>query len=268
MTKLCMVIGHPVRHSLSPMIHNAGYKALSIDDQFSYVARDVDPDKIGDFVNDVRAEGIRGVSCTVPHKQLVIPYLDKVDPVAQKIGAVNTIVNDSGKLTGYNTDWLGAIGPIRKLAAVKGKKALVVGAGGTARAVVYGLTQAGAIVTVCNRTAEKSQKLAQEFGCDSAELADDLIQKADIIINTTTVGMNSKETPLYTDKLHTGQIVFDAVYSPYQTELLRRAKQKGSTVIHGTEMLLAQAYGQFKLYTGQDAPVEPMRQALMKEARP
>lgn len=259
-----MVIGEPVTHSLSPLLHNAGYQAAGIDDDFIYVGGNVKPDRIADFVAGTRAMGIRGVSCTVPHKEVIMPYLDTIDPVAEKIGAVNTIVQKNGKLHGYNTDWLGTIAPLNALTTLEDKRVVVIGAGGAARAMIYGLIREGALVTVCNRTIEKAEVLAHEFGCHAAPLsAIDAIKGADIICNATTVGMREDKSPIDSQLLTPLQIVFDAVYAPYETRLLKDAQIAGAQIIHGTEMLLHQAIAQFKLFTGHEAPEEAMRSALL-----
>jgi len=211
--------------------------------------------------------GIRGVSCTIPHKIEVMKHLDEVDEVARAIGAVNTIVNDDGKLTGYNTDWLGVVTPLEKVTALKNKKVALLGAGGAARAVVFGLTQRGAKVTIFNRSLEKAQTLAREFACAALPLSEKAqIKKMDIIFNATSVGMHpdEEETPLAKEFMTSKQIVFDAIYVPHETRLLREAKEQGAQVIHGLEMLLQQGTAQFKLYTGHEAPEETMRQTLRK----
>lgn len=266
----CMVIGHPVRHSLSPVIHNAGYKALGIDGKFVYVARDVSPDQISDFVNEVRSAGIRGVSCTMPHKEIIMPFLDEIGPIAEAIGAVNTVVNNKGRLHGYNTDWIGAVEPLKAVTSLKGKKVALIGAGGTARAMTYGLVREGALVTIYNRTLEKAKQLAEEFNCKAEPLQNsESIKAADIICNATSIGMNPHaDRALIQDVLLLARhIVLDAVYSPYETKLLKDAKLAGAKVIHGTEMLLWQAMAQFKLYTGQEAPEKAMRNALLAEIK-
>lgn len=265
-TQLCMVIGHPAKHSLSPVIHNAGYQAAGIDDKFVYVACDVEPERIEDFVRGIRAMGVRGVSCTMPHKEIIMPYLDVIDPVAKKVGAVNTVVQENGKLYGYNTDWLGVVTPLKSVTQLQDKKAFVLGAGGAARAMVYGLLSEGASVTVYNRTAEKAEALAREFGCQ-ATTDISAAKEADIICNATSVGMHPHEgqTPLSNEFMRPGHIIFDSIYAPYETKLLRDAETKGAQIIHGTEMLLGQAVAQFELYTGQSAPIDGMRTALMKE---
>lgn len=266
--KLCLIIGDPVAHSLSPQIHNAAYRALGIDKDYEYSARQVKPGELAGFMDEVRSKDIRGVSCTAPHKVAIMEYLDQIDDVARRIGAVNTVVNDEGVLKGYNTDWLGIVLPLGKLTGLKGRKAVLLGAGGAARSIAYGMTDRGAQLTVYNRTASKAEELARDFGCRSASLEDpsalEAIKIVDIIINATSVGMepNDGDTPLPQEFLNDRQIVFDSIYVPYETRLLREAAGRGAKVIHGTEMLLQQGMAQFKLYTGYDAPEGVMRTAL------
>src|SRR5215469_6755884 len=151
-TKICMVIGDPVEPSLSPQMHNAGYEELHIDDQFVYVACHVKVNDIENFVKGIRTMNIWGISCTIPHKRAVMPYLDEIDEVAKKIGAVNTIVNHDNKLIGYNTDWLGILNPLGKFTTLKEKHVAIIGAGGAARAAAYAVTSKGAKLSLFNRT--------------------------------------------------------------------------------------------------------------------
>ena len=263
--KVCMVIGDPVRHSLSPVMHNAGYKALGIDNEYKYTAKRVKPEDLEQFMRDVREQDIVGVSCTIPHKEAVIPYVDKIDETAKKIGAVNTIVNKNGTLYGYNSDWIGAVEPLKKLRPLKGARVAVMGAGGAGKAFVYGLSKSGAKVTIYNRTAEKAKPLAIQFGCEVLDFDDQArVADAEIICNTTPVGMNSDKSPMNPSYLHRGQIVYDTIYSPLHTRLLKDAKSKGAKTIAGSEMLLYQGFVQFKLFTGRDAPEEAMRKELLK----
>lgn len=269
-TKICMVIGDPIDHSLSPQIHNAGYEALGINDQFVYVASQVKIEHIADFLKGVKTMGIRGVSCTMPHKLIVMEYLDILDETAKTIGAVNTIVNEKGRLKGYNTDWLGVITPLEKLTSLSGKKVAVLGAGGAARAIIYGLTKKDAKVTIYNRTKEKAEALAMEFGCNVALLTDTKkLAASDIIINATSVGMKPHEnqTPIDTKSIQKNQIVFDAIYTPFETKLLKEAKKHGAKTIPGIEMLLYQGIAQFELYTGKNAPEDIMRKVLYRYAK-
>lgn len=263
--KVCMVIGNPIKQSLSPKMHNSGYRALGIENQFIYLAEKVAKKNLKSVLEKARALKIRGISVTVPHKQNAIKYLNEIDPVAKKIGAVNTIVNDHGKLTGFNTDYIGAIAVLEKKTNLKGKQIAVIGAGGAARAIVYGLVKKGAAVKIFNRSLEEGEHLAKDFGCkyDSFSSLEE-ISKMSIIINATSVGMNEDKSLIDKNLLNKNQIVFDVVYTPKETRLIKDAKEKGAQVIYGYEMLLYQAVEQFKLYTGRNAPVGEMREALIK----
>jgi shikimate dehydrogenase len=264
-TQICVIIGDPIEHSLSPRMHNAGYQALGIDDQFVFTAARVDPQNVSDVVRAVRVMGIRGLTCTVPHKVEVMKYLDRIDPVAQKIGAVNTVVNDNGVLKGYNTDWLGTVIPLEKITSLKGKKVALIGAGGAARAMAYGVIEKGALLKIYNRTSAKAQELAKELNCQARTLeALEEVKEADILINSTTIGMGelAGQPPVPEEFIQPNQICFDAVYSPQITKFLQLAQQKGAATISGLEMLLHQGTAQFSLYTGQEAPEAAMRQSL------
>ncbi len=263
--KQCLVIGDPVEHSLSPVIHNAGYAALGIEADFVYSSRLVHPENLGNFIEEIRTKNIVGVSCTLPHKVAVMQYLDEIDPAAQKIGAVNTIVNQYGRLKGYNTDWLGAVTALDRHISLEGTKVAVLGAGGAARAIVYGLVSEDAEVNIYSRSIEKAETLGREFGV-AFDSFDNLanVKNMDIIVNATSVGLqpNDNKTPLPVEYIGRGQIIFDIIYTPYETRLLREAKERGASVIHGSEMLLQQGMAQFKLYNGYDAPEAAMRTAL------
>jgi shikimate dehydrogenase len=265
-TKLCAVIGDPVEHSLSPKMHNAAFKELGIEDQFVYVGFRVQIEKVKEALEGMKALGIRYFACTIPHKMEVMKYLDEIDPVAKKIGAVNTVINDNGTLKGYNTDWLGLVIPMEREIEIKGKKAALIGAGGAARALAYAVLEKGATLTIYNRTLEKAQELAQEVGAEAKSL-DDLeeVNSADIIMNSTSIGMDDTvdQTPVPAEYLNTNQVVFDAVYVPYETRLLQEAKEKGAKIIHGIDMLLYQGTAQFEMYTGKQAPEEVMKQSLL-----
>jgi shikimate dehydrogenase len=263
-TKICMVIGDPIEHSLSPQMHNAGYEALHIDNQFVYVACHVDVKHIENFITGVRAMRIRGISCTIPHKIAIMPYLDEIDETAKKIGAVNTIVNEDGKLIGYNTDWLGILTPLEKITKLKDKTIALIGAGGAARAIAYAVTKQNAKLTIYNRTFEKAKKLADEFESTALSLNQiENIKYANIIINATSVGLKNKnETIVPKQYITKNQIIFDAVYG-HETKILKDAKEKGAKTISGIDMLLYQGLAQFKLFTGLDAPVEAMKKVLL-----
>lgn len=261
--KICLSIGYPIKTSRSPSIHNAGYKKLGIDDRFIYLRAEVKPKDLKLAMDGARALGIQGISVTMPHKQTIMQYLDKIDKDAKAIGAVNTIVNKNGKLTGFNTDWTGALTALGKKTDLKGKKVAVIGAGGAARAIVYGLLKRGAIVKIFNRSLKKAKNLAQEFNCKYGRL-DSLEEatKMDIIINSTSVGMNEDKSLVDKKLLNKNQIIFDVVYSPKETKLIKDAKKIGAKIIYGHEMLLYQGMDQFELYTGLQAPEEVMKKAL------
>lgn len=274
-TKMCIIIGDPVEHSLSPAMHNAAYEHLGIDDQFVFTAAHVEEKDIETIVHAVRSMGIRGLTCTIPHKVSIIKYLNSIDPIAEKIGAVNTVVNTQGHLKGYNTDWLGTITPLEE--ALKGtlqnKKVAIVGAGGAARAMAYGVIEKGAHLTVFNRSIENAQDLVDDLNKAASTPtpatvkpldALSILPEFDVIINATSIGMGEQkdETPVDKRFIRKNHIVFDAVYAPRETRLIQEAREQGATTIYGLEMLLHQGAAQFELYTDHKAPVEVMRSIL------
>ena len=266
-TKICMTIGDPIEHSLSPQMHNAGLEALGLENKYVYVGCHVKIENIENFIKGVRAMNIHFISCTMPHKLAVMPYVDEIDDIAKKIGAVNTIINDNNILKASNTDWLGVVTPIEKVTKLENKTVALLGAGGAARAAAYGVTKKGARLQIYNRTQEKADELVKIFGGSSFSL-DKLenIKNADIIINTTSVGMKPEEndSPVPESYLSEKHIVLDAVYMPYETVLIKTAKEKGATVISGIEMFLEQGAAQFQIYTGKNPPLDAMRKILME----
>jgi shikimate dehydrogenase len=270
-SKFIIIVGDPVSHSLSPAMHNAAYEKLAIDDQFVYLGANVKAANLKEVILAMRVmDNFYGLTCTIPHKVEVLKYLDWVDEKAKKIGAVNTVVKKNGLLCGYNTDWLGAVIPLEKITSLRGKKVLVLGAGGAARAIVYGLKEKGALTYILNRTLEKAEKLAKEFKVKVLIFNQQKqIPNFDIIINTTSVGMEPlvNQTPINPSFLKKNQIVFDIVYSPKKTKLLKEAKKKGAKIIYGLEMLLYQGVAQFEIYTGKKAPIEVMRKVLMEKLK-
>lgn len=268
-TKICCIIGNPVGHSLSPQIHNAGYKALKLD--FIFVAfRVIDLKKA---IEGLKALDVRGIVVTVPHKIEVMKYIDKLDNAAKQIGSVNTIVNDNGVFKGTNTDWIGGIDALKRSLASKGdafrgKNVAVLGAGGAAMAIAYGLKKEGASVYVFNRTLEHAKTLVQTFQLEKAYNLTESgrIASCDIIINTTSLGMepNIDSYPIEEGILRSSHIVYDIVYTPKETKLLRMARQIGATVVYGDKMVFYGALPQFELFTGQKAPASIMERALQK----
>ncbi len=259
-TTLYGILGHPVRHSLSPAMHNAAFRQQDIN--AVYLAFDVTD--LRDALKGVKALHIKGLSVTIPHKEEIIAHLDHIDPVASRIGAVNTVVNRQGILHGYNTDWIGAIAALEEVTTLQGKKALVLGAGGSARAVCMGLREKHCAIHIANRTRERAERLASECGASWSGLDGVEGLEADILINTTSVGMSPNEDaiPVQPDVLSHVETVMDLVYSPAETRLLREARTRDIAVVSGLRMLLHQAAAQFELWTGRSAPADLMEQAL------
>ena len=267
-TKICMVIGSPVEHSLSPIMHNTGYKALGVFGEFFYTSAEIKSKDLARFIDAVKLLGIRGVSCTIPDKIEIMKYLDELDETARKIGAVNTVVNNSGVLKGYNTDWLGIIEPIKNLmkGGISDKKVALIGAGGASRAVLYGLIGMNFQITIFNRNLDKARDLALEFGVNFESL-DEIykVKDFDVIINATPIGMGEYVgiSPVPKEFIDKNHICFDIVYNPMDTEFLKLARIRGAKVIYGIEMLLYQGIAQFEMFTGLKAPVDKMRKALI-----
>jgi shikimate dehydrogenase len=260
------IIGNPVSHSLSPAMHNAAFAALG--ENRVYLPFPVDD--IGAAMLGLRGLKISGVSVTIPHKEAVIPYLDGIDPVAERIGAVNTIkceqLDGTTQLRGYNTDWLGAVRPLKERMPLQGTAAVILGAGGAARAIGFGLLEEGAEITLCSRTASRGRKLAADLGCRWSPLEEAGSLKGEILINATSIGMAplQQKSPVAADILKNYKVVMDIVYVPLTTRLLADAYRSGCTTINGLEMLLYQGVAQFELWTGLEAPVEVMRKVLLE----
>ena len=260
-TELYGIMGNPVSHSLSPAMHNAAFQHLGLNKVYvPFATADV-----ATAIQGFRALGVKGVSVTIPHKQAVIPELDGIDPVAAKIGAVNTLVINGARVYGCNTDWLGANAALKQLTPLKGKKVLLLGAGGSARAIGFGLLEEGASLTLASRTPNSGQALAFALGCPWLPLDAIADFGADILINATSVGMgaNCEQTPINSQYLPHFAIVMDIIYAPLETRLLCEAKAAGCQTINGLAMLLCQGVAQFELWTGLEAPVEIMRQQLL-----
>ena len=259
------LIGYPVSHSLSPRIHTAALRARGLEG--SYAAIPVSPDLLPATLRALVANGYNGLNVTIPYKQAVMPLMDELSDDARAIGAVNTIIVANGRLCGHNTDGVGFLLALAEAGFdPHAQNVLVLGAGGAARAVVYSLNQAGARITVWNRTEQRAVELAREFRVRSAAaLAADLTGTWDLIVNTTSAGMfpNGDIFPvrLASDGL-SARCVYDLVYNPRETMLLRQARAVGALVIGGIAMLVYQAAEAFRLWTGCEPPVPAMLQAL------
>ncbi len=261
-TKLVALIGNPVGHSLSPKMHNAVFSATGLN--YAYLAfRVVDVKKA---IDGVRALGFAGLNVTIPHKIEVMKHIDKVDSLAGKIGAVNVIVNKNGRLVGYNTDCFGAIRCLEKRTKLKGKKIALIGCGGAGRAIAFGLKEKRAKVFLVDRNEQKAKALAKKVKGKEIKRNELAGFKFDILINATPSGMSPKINEMAVDKkvLKKGLIVFDIVYKPVETKLLKEAKKRGCRTINGLEMLLEQGIASFELWTGKKAQRKVMEKALIK----
>ena len=270
-TKVCGIMGDPVEHSLSPAMHNAAFKKTGLD--YVYLPFHVTTGNLSGAVNGLKSLGLRGVNVTIPHKVSVMPLLDELEPIAKKIGAVNTIVNEEGHLKGYNTDAAGFL----KSLSVKdidpsGKKVVILGAGGVSRAVSFVLAEKEAEIEILcrSRNTEQAQKLISILSGNSKSkiMMTDLnetnlkqaLKHADILVNATSVGMKPDidKTLVPQELLKPGTVVFDVIYNPVKTKLLEDAEKAGAVVIGGLDMLVWQGALAFELWTGVKAPVDTM----------
>jgi len=251
-TKLCAIFLHPAGHTRSPAMHNAAFATLGLD--AVYLAFDVAPKALGDAIAGARALGIHQLAISIPHKESVMTHLDEVEETARHIGAVNTVTRVDNRLVGANTDWLGAVRALERETELPGRHAVVLGAGGAARAAAYGLRQSGALVTVLNRSPERAEAMARDLELDHAGPLSDLIDRDyDVLVNTTPVGLREDRSPVDPELLRAGAVVLDAVYDPAETRLLREAALRGARPVGGKWMLVEQALAQLRLWVG-DAP--------------
>jgi shikimate dehydrogenase len=259
-TGLYGVIGNPISHSLSPIMHNAAFSQKGINAVFmAFETRDPDA-----CIKGMKGLGIKGMAVTIPYKADVIPLLDEVDDLAGRIGAANTIINRNGRLVGYNTDGIGALKALEERTELSGKSCIMIGAGGAARAIGYVLMENGIELTVANRSVERGKSLCRALGCRFINLGGLLREKADILINTTPVGM----APAYgaclvpEQALRDGMVVMDIVYNPLETRLIAMAGSRGCITINGLAMFVHQGAEQFRLWTGIEPPIKAMTEAV------
>nr|MDO8081988.1 shikimate dehydrogenase [Candidatus Freyarchaeota archaeon] len=273
-TKVVGVIGDPIEHSLSPRMHNAAFENLGLD--YIYLALRVLEKDLKNAVKGAKAFNLKGFNVTIPHKVSIIKFLDEIDLTARKIGAVNTVVNEDGKLLGYNTDGLGALEALREEGVdPEGKKIVVIGAGGASRAITFQLASICSKLLILNRTRIRAVKLAGEltnigFEVEGRGLTlkslESGLNDSNILINTSSVGMypNVTESPVPKEFLRKDLVVFDIVYSPLETSLLRYARSVGAKSINGVGMLVNQGAVGFKMWTGYEAPRDIMRRAVIE----
>ncbi|KAM1837441.1 hypothetical protein EV1_019023 [Malus domestica] len=276
-TKVFGIVGKPVSHSKSPMLYNEAFKSVCFNGVYVHLL----VDDIAKFLHTYSSKDFAGFSVTIPHKEAALECCDEVDPVAKAIGAINCIIRrpTDGKLFGFNTDYVGAISAIEDGlkgshnngsltgSPLAGRLFVVIGAGGAGKALAYGAKQKGARIAIANRTYDRARELADTIGGDALSLADlDNFHPEDgmILANTTSIGMQPKvdETPISKHALRSYSLVFDAVYTPKMTRLLKEAKESGATVVSGLEMFIGQAYEQFERFTGLPAPRELFRRVM------
>jgi len=262
-TDLYGVVGFPLGHTLSPIMHNTAFEVTGVNAIYlAFETKDV-----GGCVKGMRALGIKGMSVALPFKSEVLPYLDDVDGMAEKIGAVNTIVNHNGRLIGYNTDALGALKALQDVVDLSGMSCLLVGAGGAARAIGFVLREEGVRLTVANRSPERGMELARSLQSPFVPLGDLRRIDADILIQTTSVGMypHTDQCPIPEDLIKGDVVVMDIIYNPIETRMLKVARAHGSKTINGLSMFINQGAEQFRLWTGLEAPLREMTR-VVKEA--
>jgi shikimate dehydrogenase len=256
---LCGIILHPAAHTLSPLLHAAAYRELDLDAH--YFAFDVPPERLRDALAGMRALGLRQLSVSLPLKQRVLELADEVSSAARAIGAANTLTRVGERIVADNTDWIGVTRALEPLGDWRGHRALVLGAGGAARAVVYALARLGMSVVVHNRTRPRAEQLAAELGSEVGELD----SPCDLLVNATPLGMHPQPdaTPFPESLIRPGTAVFDTVYRPLQTRLLREAARRGCLVQDGLEMLVHQAVEQVRLWSGRAPSPKRLREAAL-----
>lgn len=274
-TQLIVLIGNPVEHSMSPKMHNAAFRKLGLN--YVYVAVRVDNNKVKEAIEGIRVFNIQGANVTVPHKINVMQFLDEIDPVAQNIGAINTILNKDGYLYGTNTDGIGAVRSFEEeKVALEDKKIVMIGAGGVARPISYNFAPKAKDFVLFDIAESAVQNLVRElnskikahvrgFKSEPTKIAKEL-QDADIFINATPIGMHPKENESIISKnsLRKDLTVFDVVYNPLETKLIKESKAIGAKAISGVMMLVYQGVAAFELWTGQKAPVPLMKQMVLE----
>ena len=261
-TTYLAIFGNPVAHSLSPQMHNAALSHLGLN--MAYLAFRVE--EATDIVTAMRTLGLLGASITVPHKEAIMSHLDGLDEMSRTIGAVNTVFVQEGKLVGYNTDWLGVVSALERVTDLPGRSCLILGAGGAARAAIYGLRIKNVQVFLMNRNETRGRNLAAETNCTFVNWQSWDQLDVQLVINATPVGGSAggEQTLVPRRWLQAGMVVMDMVYRPMETKLLRDARAADCLCVSGLEMLLYQGIAQFGIWTGKEAPVEVMRQTLIE----
>jgi shikimate dehydrogenase len=263
--KLYGIIGHPLGHTMSPLLHNWGFARLGI--KAAYLAFPTPPEGLKGLIQAVRSLLVSGLSVTIPHKEAVMPLLDSLDSSAEMVGAVNTLVWEQGRLTGHNTDLAGFLRPLGQLEYVP-QEALVLGAGGAAKAVLAGLKELGVgRIYVANRDPGRAEVTAGKYQAQAVPWEDRTQVKARLVVNTTPLGLAGaaqRQSPLPADYWSKGQVAYDLVYNPLKTRFLAEAQAAGTEVIDGLSMFAAQGAAQFELWTGLELPLAEARELLVR----
>ncbi len=269
MIKTFAVIGDPIDHSMSPSIHNAAFRELNL--EASYIAYRIPRGELEEGIESLKKISISGFNVTIPHKVEVMRYLDRTDESCSIIGAANTVTNDGGTLKGYNTDMDGFLDPIKRRGlGIRGEDVLLVGAGGAARAIVTGFAREHAArITIVNRTLQKARELArfsERIGLEAEAAAIGDVPDMSgcrFVVNATPVGMGGEPAPISAGQIPQDSVVYDIVYAPVNTDLIKKARGRGAAIIYGYEMLLGQAARAFEIWHQRQAPYSAMRRALV-----
>jgi shikimate dehydrogenase len=274
-TKILCVIGHPIKHSMSPIMHNVALQDLGLN--YVYLAFDIKTDELKNAINGIKTLDIKGINVTIPHKETIIQHLDEIDSLAEKIGAINAIKNEKGKLIGKNTDVFGAQSALKDSGfKLKNKKVMIIGAGGAAKAISYSLGEEIDKLLILNRTKSRAIKLAEELvekgnlPVVGTDLTENILKKEigtiDLLINTTPVGMfpNIEKSPIPKKLIHEGIFVFDIIYNPLETKLIKDAKERGCKTLGGLDMLVNQGALAFEWWTAK-VPNKKLMKEKVKE---
>ena len=275
-TRVCGIVGDPIEHSLSPVMHNASFQELKLD--FVYIPFRVKQNELREAILGARSLDIHGLNVTMPHKNAVMKYLDEIDPTARSIGAVNTILNDKGRLIGYNTDGAGALKALKEnVVGLDVKKLLLLGAGGAGKAIAFYAAQEVEELKILNRTTQKAKELAEVLRKKfrkkidgnplSAKIIKEELEDANILINATSVGMHPDVDRSLVDPswLRPELCVMDIVYNPIETKLAKDARLTGAKVVSGIEMLVYQGTISFEIWTNHQAPIKVMKEAVLNK---
>jgi len=264
-SKTFALFGNPVGHSLSPLMHNAVFEKMNIGARYMAILAE----NARDILTEIKKSNIHGASITIPHKTAIMEYLDEISSSSVRIGAVNTITHSNGKLKGDNTDWTGLTLALKESTGIRGKTFAILGAGGAARAAIFGILEEGGTPIVLNRTTIKGKEVAKEFGCEFYSLTEIGKIKGDCLINTTPVGMfpDMEKSPVSRDVLQNFRWVMDIIYNPLKTKLLKDAEEAGCRAISGLSMFVHQGAEQIKIWTGLQPPIDFMKKIVMEKLK-